>query len=105
MDYCFIFYSFNFLKVFLETIHASYTKERKLEFLETKFEIGQMGVVQDREESSFDVDSSHRKMIIMCGQDKMISLTVVTISPRVWNLHIVHLKYAQFLFKNIQIHF
>ena len=43
MDYCFIFYSFNFLKVFLETIHASYTKERKLEFLETKFEIGQMG--------------------------------------------------------------
>ena len=43
MDYCFIFYSFNFLKVVLETIHASYTKERKLEFLETKFEIGQMG--------------------------------------------------------------
>lgn len=27
----------------LETIHASYKKERKLEFLEIKFEIGQMG--------------------------------------------------------------
>ena len=43
MDCCFIFYSFNFLKDFMETIHASYKKERKLEFLEIKFEIGQMG--------------------------------------------------------------
>ena len=27
MDYRFIFYSFNFLKDFMETIHASYKKE------------------------------------------------------------------------------
>lgn len=43
MDYRFIFYSFNFLRDFLETIHAFYKKERKLEFLEIKFGVGQMG--------------------------------------------------------------
>lgn len=63
------------------------------------------GVTKDREESSFDVDSSHGKTIIMSGHDKMISLTVITISPGVSSLHTVYLKYTQFLFKNIQIYF